>query len=105
MSKKESQPLLLIVILAAALGAVVSNLLTVGAVFAQKKSAQFTNVVKSENFELVDKQGKTRARLMMGTDDEPVLVVYDKNEKATAAYGLNGGEGSIQNLLGRFLRP
>lgn len=104
MSQKESQSLLLIVILAGCLGGVVSNFFTVGAAFAQKKSAQFSNVVKAERFELVDQNGKTRAKLMMGSDDAPMLVVYDKNEKAVSAYGLNG-DGPIQNLLDRFMRP
>ncbi len=102
--KNDFRWMLFSVILAAFSGGAISNLLTIETVFAQKKSAQFSSVVKAETFELVDKQGKTRARLMMGKEEEPMLVLYDKNEKATAAYSLDG-EGPIQNLLGRFLGP
>lgn len=69
--------------------------------FAQPSQAK---AVRAEAFELVDKKGKLRAKLMMGKDEEPMLVVYDKNEKPAAAYGLNS-EGPFQDFLGRILRP
>jgi hypothetical protein len=103
MDKGKFRFILLSVIIAGFLGGMISNLFTAAPLFAEKKSAQFANAIKAESFELVDKQGKTRAKLTMGEDQEPMLVVYDKNEKATA-YGLSG-EGPVQNLLGRFLRP
>ena len=105
MRKKEFRWILLVVMIAGCLGGAVSNLFTVERVFAQKKSAERANFIKAENFELVDKQGRTRAKLMMGSDEEPMLVVYDKAGKATAAYGLNANGGSIQNMLDRFLGP
>jgi hypothetical protein len=104
MNKKELRWMLFAVIVAGFWGGLLSNVFFVESVFAQKKSAQFENAVKAENFELVDKQGRTRAKLMMGEDQEPVLVVYDKNEKATAAYGLSG-EGPVQNILKQLMRP
>lgn len=70
-------------------------------VFAQPSQ---TKAVRAEAFELVDKKGKLRAKLMMGKDEEPMLVVYDKNEKPAAAYGLNS-EGPVQDFLGKILRP
>lgn len=69
--------------------------------FAQPSQAK---AVRAEAFELVDKKGKLRAKLMMGKDEEPMLVVYDKNEKPAAAYGLNS-EGPVQDFLGKILRP
>lgn len=61
--------------------------------------------VRAESFELIDKQGKLRAKLIVGgKEEEPMLIAYDRNEKATAAYGLNG-DGPVQNLLDRILRP
>ncbi len=63
-----------------------------------------TKTVRAEAFELVDKSGHLRAKLIVGKDEEPMLVVYDKSEKPTAAYGLNG-EGPVQDFLGRILRP
>ena len=104
MKRKDFRLMLFAVTLAGFLGGVFSSFVAVETVSAQKKSAPYSDVVKAENFDLVDKQGRTRARLMMGKDDEPMLVVYDKNEKPTAVYGLNG-EGPIQNLLDRFMRP
>lgn len=104
MDRRKFQWMFFAMILAAFSGGVCFNLWKAEPVFAQKKSAQFSNVVKAESFELVDKNGKTRAKLMMGNDDTPTLVVYDKNEKAVSAYGLNG-DGPIQNLLDRFMRP
>jgi hypothetical protein len=63
-----------------------------------------TKTVRAESFELVDKKGRLRAKLIVGgKEEEPMLVAYDQNEKPTAAYGLNG-EGPVQNLLDRILR-
>lgn len=104
MNKKEFRLILFAAVLAGFLAGALPHLFPAETAFAQKKSAQFSSVVKAENFELVDRQGKIRAKLMMGKDEEPMLVVYDKNEKATAAYGLNG-DGPIQNLFDRFMRP
>ena len=104
MNKGEFRMVLLSAIMAGFLGGAISSLLIAAPAFGEKKSAPFANSIKAENFELVDKQGKTRAKLTMGEDQEPMLVVYDKNEKATAAYGLSG-EGPVQNLLERFMRP
>lgn len=70
-------------------------------VFAQPSQAK---TVRAETFELIDKSGRLRAKLIVGKEEEPMLVVYDKSEKPTAAYGLNG-EGPVQDLLGRILRP
>jgi hypothetical protein len=70
--------------------------------FAQASQAK---TVRAESFELVDKKGRLRAKLIVGgKEEEPMLVAYDQNEKPTAAYGLNG-EGPVQNLLDRILRP
>lgn len=60
--------------------------------------------IRSETFELVDKGGRLRAKLIVGKEEEPMLVVYDKSEKPTAAYGLNS-EGPVQDFLGKILRP
>lgn len=70
--------------------------------FAQSSQAK---TVRAEAFELVDKKGRLRAKLIVGgKEEEPMLVAYDQNEKAIAAYGLNG-DGPVQNLLDRLLRP
>lgn len=70
--------------------------------FAQSSQGR---TVRAESFELIDKQGKLRAKLIVGgKEEEPMLIAYDRNEKATAAYGLNG-DGPVQNLLDRILRP
>lgn len=104
MSRKEIRWMVAGVIFAGFSGGLFSGLFfSAGPVWAQKKSAQQSNFVKAEAFELVDQWGVTRAKLMMGSEDEPMLVVYDKNHKATAAYGLNG-DGPIQNLLGEFFK-
>lgn len=59
--------------------------------------------VRAEAFELVDQKGIVRAKLQIGADGEPGLVVYDKNQKPAAAYSLNG-QGPVQNLLDQILR-
>lgn len=70
-------------------------------VFAQPSQAK---TVRAESFELVDKKGKLRAKLIVGgKEEEPMLIAYDQNEKAIAAYGLNG-DGPVQNFLDRILR-
>ncbi len=76
--------------------------LATGPVFAQPSQAKS---VRAEAFELIDKKGRLRAKLIVGgKEEEPMLVAYDQNEKPTAAYGLNG-DGPVQNLLDRILRP
>ncbi len=105
MKKHEFRILLLVLLMAGFLGGAVSSLLTVKTAFAEKKSAPHADFIKAENFELVDKQGRTRAKLTMGSDEEPVLLAYDKNGKPTAAYGLNAGGGPMQNMLDQFLGP
>lgn len=71
-------------------------------VFAQSSQAK---TVRAESFELVDKKGKLRAKLIVGgKEEEPMLIAYDKNEKPAAAYGLNS-EGPVQDFLGRIFRP
>lgn len=70
--------------------------------FAQPSQAK---AVRAEAFELVDKRGTLRAKLIVGgKEEEPMLIAYDRNEKATAAYSLNR-EGPVQDFLDRILRP
>ncbi|MBI3804078.1 MAG: hypothetical protein HY282_09995 [Nitrospirae bacterium] len=67
------------------------------------EAAAPVKAVRAEAFELVNQQGQLRAKLQVGADGEPTLVVYDKNEKPTAAYGLNG-DNPVQNFLGGILK-
>lgn len=83
-------------------GSVIGRLSITDAVYAE--NAPSAKSVRAEAFELVDKKGALRAKLQVGADGEPTLVIYDKNQRPAAAYGLNG-QGPVQNLLDQILRP
>lgn len=102
MKKKELRWMFVAIVIAGFLGGALSGLLRAEPVFAQKKSAPARSI-KAENFELVDNQGRTRAKLTMGEDEEPTLIAYDLAGKPIAAYGLPANGGPLQNLLGQFL--
>lgn len=102
MKEKRSVLLWMIFIAGLLLGGWSALWLRTEPVFAQSSHLKS---VRAEAFELVDKRGRLRARLIVGgKEEEPMLVAYDQNEKPTAAYGLNS-EGPVQNFLGRILRP
>lgn len=69
----------------------------------EAEAAAPAKAVRAESFELVDKQGRLRAKLQVGADGEPTLLAYDQNEKPVAAYGLNG-DNPVQNFLGGILK-
>jgi len=55
-------------------------------------------VVRAQQFELVDSQGKVRALLAMLPDGGPILALYDKGGKAAANLSLLPGESPMLAL-------
>ncbi len=87
MNRKQFSAVVVLALVAGLVGGVVSSWFLVGLPAFAQKAPQVAEVIRAERFEVVDKDGKTRAALSM-LEGKPGLVLRDRNGRAGAELGL-----------------
>jgi hypothetical protein len=64
----------------------------------ERESEERNEKISSRSFELLDEEGKTRARLQISSDSQPYLAFYDGNGLSRASLSLNEGGYPVLQL-------
>jgi hypothetical protein len=102
MSKKQYRLTLAMALIAGLVGGVVTSWFLIGIPVLAQKLLEHPQIIRAESFQVVDKNGKIRAVLGMGSNGEPSLSLADENEHVRTVVGLSAlgiahanGESSI----------
>lgn len=94
MRTPESKLMLVWSALAGSVGGAAMTLLLVGApVIAQEAAKQTPKLITAEEFQLVDKEGRSRAVLAFSAEGEPYLGLFDGDHNQRVWLGLSANPG------------